>query len=67
MDGFEQSGFYDTIATVEWEKAPCRNLEKRLKNKWKYKDAEQRVLRFDIQRTDELFLVGIMMKNMVHP
>lgn len=55
MDGFEQSGFYDTIAAVEWEKAPCRNLEKRLKNKWKYKDAEQRVLRFDIQRTDELF------------
>lgn len=55
MDGFEQSGFYDTIAAVEWEKAPCRNLEKRLKNKWKYKDAKQRVLRFDIQRTDELF------------
>lgn len=55
MEGFEQSGDYDTIAAVEWEKAPCRNLEKRLKEKWKYKDADQRVLRFDIQRTDELF------------
>lgn len=55
MDGFEQSGHYDTIAAVEWEKAPCRNLEKRLKEKWKYKDANQRVLRFDIQRTEELF------------
>lgn len=55
MDGFEQSGHYDTIAAVEWEKAPCRNLEKRLKEKWKYKDADQRVLRFDIQRTGELF------------
>lgn len=55
MDGFEQSGHYDTIAAVEWEKAPCRNLEKRLKEKWKYKDADQRVLRFDIQRTEELF------------
>lgn len=55
MDGFEQSGFYDTIAAVEWEKAPCRNLERRLKSKWKYADAVQRVLRFDIQRTDELF------------
>ena len=30
MDGFEQSGHYDTVAAVEWEKAPCRNLEKRL-------------------------------------
>ena len=55
MDGFEQSGYYDTVATVEWEKAPCRNLEKRLREKWKYNDADQRVLRFDIQRTDELF------------
>ena len=55
MDGFEQSGHYKTIAAVEWEKAPCRNLAIRLKSKWKYKDAEQRVLRFDIQRTDELF------------
>lgn len=55
MDGFEQSGHYKTIAAVEWEKAPCRNLAIRLENKWKYKDAGQRVLRFDIQRTDELF------------
>lgn len=55
MDGFEQSGCYDTIAAVEWEKAPCRNLEIRLRDKWKYSDADQRVLRFDIQRTDELF------------
>lgn len=56
MEGFEQSGHYKTIAAVEWEKAPCRNLQKRLKDKWKYKDAEQRVLRFDIQRTEKLFL-----------
>lgn len=55
MDGFEQSGHYDTIAAVEWEKAPCRNLEIRLRDKWKYTDADQRVIRFDIQRTDELF------------
>ena len=55
MDGFEQSGYYDTVAAVEWEKAPCKTLENRLKSKWEYKDAEQRVLRFDIQRTEELF------------
>lgn len=55
MDGFEQSGFYDTLAVVEWEKAPCRNIKKRLEDKWNYKDADERVLNFDIQRTDELF------------
>lgn len=55
MDGFEQSGHYQTIATVEWEKSPCNNLRERLKTKWKYKDADARVLRFDIQRTNELF------------
>ena len=55
MDGFEQSGYFETIAAVEWEKAPCENLEIRLRDKWKYSDADRRVLRFDIQRTDELF------------
>lgn len=55
MDGFEQSGAFDTIAAVEWEKVPCKNLENRLREKWQYQDAEERVLRFDIQRTEELF------------
>lgn len=54
-EGFEASGFYNTLACVEWEKAPCENLSKHLKDKWKYEDADKRVLRFDIQRTDELF------------
>ena len=56
MEGFEQSGHYETVAAVEWEKAPCKNLATRLKEKWKYHDADKRVLRFDIQRTEELFL-----------
>ena len=55
MDGFEQTGLYETLAAVEWEEAPCRNLKKRLSSKWNYADAENRVLRFDIQRTQELF------------
>ena len=55
MDGFEQTGLFQTLAAVEWEKAPCQNLEKRLSSKWKYTDADKRVLRFDIQRTAELF------------
>lgn len=55
MDGFEQTGLFDTLAAVEWEKMPCLNLEKRLSDKWGYADAKNRVLRFDIQRTEELF------------
>ena len=55
MDGFEQSGLFRTLACVEWEKAPCENLAKRLNDKWGYKNADEMVLRFDIQRTDELF------------
>lgn len=55
MDGFEQTGLYETLATVEWEKAPCRNIEKRMHDKWHYDDANLRVMRFDIQRTEELF------------
>ncbi len=55
MEGFEQTGHFQTVAAVEWEKAPCRNLMRRLEEKWGYKDAVKRVLRFDIQRTKELF------------
>ena len=55
MDGFEQSGCFRTLACVEWEKAPCDNLAKRLKEKWQYSNADDMVLRFDIQRTEELF------------
>ena len=54
-EGFEMSGHYNTLACVEWEKAPCANLEKHLRERWEMTDANQRVLRFDIQRTEELF------------
>ena len=55
MDGFEQSGHYTTIAAVEWEKAPCVNITERLRSKWGYANASEMVMRFDIQRTEELF------------
>jgi len=55
MDGFEQSGHFDTLACVEWEAAPCENLVKRLSEKWNHKKASEEVVRFDIQRTEELF------------
>ena len=53
-EGFKQNGNYNTIACVEWDKLPYDALLHRFKTKWNYTDADKRVLRFDIQRTDEL-------------
>lgn len=53
-EGFKQSGHYNTVAAVEWDKAPCENLRNRLRTRWGYADADERVMRFDIQRTGEL-------------
>ena len=44
-EGFEQTGKYHTLACVDWDKAACDTLIKRLREKWNYPDAEKRVLR----------------------
>lgn len=54
MDGFMREGGYETLACVEWEKFPCETLANRLKNKWHHNNANNEVIRFDIQRTEEL-------------
>lgn len=53
-EGFEQSGHYNMVAAVEWDKAPILNLRNRLSTKWGYKNADEIAIRFDIQRTEEL-------------
>lgn len=53
-EGFLQSGHYHTIGAVEWEKAPFETLKHRLITRWKHSESEQAVIRFDIQRTEEL-------------
>lgn len=55
MDGFERSPMFSTLACVEWESEPCNTLRRRLKNKYCRSNANEIVVRFDIQRTDELF------------
>lgn len=54
LDGFLQSGLYNPIASVEWTDAPVNTLRKRLKDKWGIADASKSVIRFDVQRTEEL-------------
>ncbi len=53
-DGFEQTEHFHSIACVEWEKQPCNTLQQRLHSKWGYINANEIVLQFDIQRTQEL-------------
>ena len=53
-EGFEMTGLYETVACVEWEKTSRDTLAKRLQSKWGYKNAQEKVLQFDVQRTDEL-------------
>ena len=53
-EGFKEAGEYKFKAFVEWEQRPCETLIHRLKNKWGYKNFEDIVLRFDLQRIDEL-------------
>ena len=54
MDGFMQEGGFDTLACVEWEKYPCQTLANRLRTRWHHNNADEEVVRFDIQRTEEL-------------
>lgn len=54
LDGFLQSGLYNPLASVEWEDAPAKTLRKRLIDKWEITDVEESVIRFDIQRLEEL-------------
>lgn len=54
MDGFMQEGGFNTLACVEWEVYPSQTLANRLEKKWFHKNAKEEVIRFDIQRTDEL-------------
>lgn len=54
-EGFMQTGFYEEVAAVEWLKPQVNTLRKRLKEEWDEKDADDRVMHFDIQREEELF------------
>jgi len=54
LDGLKQTGKYKTLACVEWEKKQCGVLRNRLRNKYGYENADDIVVHFDIQRTEEL-------------
>lgn len=53
-EGFKQNTNYNMLAAVEWEKPQVENLRNHLINNYHMNDVNERVIRFDIQRTDEL-------------
>lgn len=55
LDGFMQSGKYNPLASVEWEKAPIETLRHRLSTKYGIEHADESAIWFDMQRTEELF------------
>ncbi len=55
-EGFLQTGRYNALAHVEWEKPMVDTLRNRLQTKWHKSETEAKedVILFDIQKTDEL-------------
>ena len=55
-EGFLQTGKFEGLAHVEWESPMVNTLRQRLVDKWDHSedDAKRRVIKFDVQKTDEL-------------
>lgn len=53
-DGFEKTHKFRSLAAVEWDKSCCNTLKNRLSKKWGYKNIDEVVMYFDVQRIDEL-------------
>ena len=54
-EGFMKSGRFEEVAAVEWLAPQVATLRNRMRTRWHKKDADERIMRFDIQRDDELF------------
>ena len=55
-EGFLQTGMFEGLSHIEWESPMVNTLRHRLVKKWKHteEDARKRVIKFDIQKTEEL-------------
>lgn len=55
-EGFLQTNLFEFVAHVEWEKPMVNTLRENLVKRWGYseEEAKKRVIKFDIQKTDEL-------------
>lgn len=57
LEGFlkNEKKLYNPIASIEWKKDPLENLKNHLKTYWNYSNLDEKCIRMDIQRTEELF------------
>jgi len=53
-EGFKQNPNFNMLAAVEWEKPQVENLRNHLRTNYNLENADEVVIRFDIQRTQEL-------------
>ena len=55
-EGFLTTGKYEGLAHIEWETPMVNTLRNRLVERWEHSEleAKKRVIKFDIQKTDEL-------------
>lgn len=55
-EGFLQTEKFEGLAHVEWESPMVNTLRQRLVDKWEHteEDAQKRVIKFDVQKTEEL-------------
>ena len=55
-EGFLQTGKFEGLAHVEWESPMVNTLRQRLVDKWNHSEeyARKHVIKFDVQKTDEL-------------
>lgn len=55
-EGFHQTGYFDFLAHVEWEKPMVETLRNNLIKRWNYSEdkSKKAVVLFDIQKTEEL-------------
>jgi DNA (cytosine-5)-methyltransferase 1 len=56
-EGFLQTGHFESLAHIEWETPMVNTLRNRLVKKWGFTsdEAHKHVIKFDVQKTDELF------------
>ena len=56
-EGFHETGRFDFLAHIEWEKPMVDTLRNNLHKRWGYslEEAYKRVICFDVQKTEELF------------
>jgi DNA (cytosine-5)-methyltransferase 1 len=65
-EGFESVGEFVGVAHVEWEAEPANTLRRRLRERWRYTDADARVICADIQQLPGLFAGGHGVGGEVH-